>query len=70
MSLGVKCCSNRMSEREIVVELPWDADCCPCVEELRTVVPLTVGFRDGAVHLVLERSEGVGTERVQAAGAA
>jgi Asp/Glu/hydantoin racemase len=35
-----------------VVELPWAADCCPCVEKLRTVLPLTVGIRDGAVHLV------------------
>jgi hypothetical protein len=35
-----------MSERETVVELPWDADSCTC---LRTVLPLTVAFRDGAV---------------------
>jgi hypothetical protein len=41
-----------MSERETVVELPFAADCCPCVEKLRTVVPLTVGIRDGVVHLV------------------
>jgi hypothetical protein len=34
-----------------VVELPWAADCCPCVEKLRTVLPLAVGIRDGAVHL-------------------
>jgi hypothetical protein len=27
---------NRMSERETVVELPFAADCCPCVKELRT----------------------------------
>jgi hypothetical protein len=26
-----------------VVELPWAADCCPCVGKLRTVLPLTVG---------------------------
>jgi hypothetical protein len=35
-----------------VVELPFAADCCPCVEKLRTVLPFTVGIRDGAVHLV------------------
>ena len=33
-------------------ELPFAADCCPCVEKLRTVLPLTVGIRDGAVQLV------------------
>jgi hypothetical protein len=43
---------NRMSERETVVKLHFAADCCPCVEKLRTVLPLTVGIRDGAVHLV------------------
>ena len=52
-----------MSERETVVELPFAADCCPCVEKLRTVVPLTVGIRDGAVQLVsilsrVQRPEG------------
>jgi hypothetical protein len=35
-----------------VVELPFAAGCCPCVEKLRTVLPLTVGVRDGAVQLV------------------
>ena len=35
-----------------MVELPWAADCCPCVEKLRTVLPFTAGIRDGAVHLV------------------
>jgi hypothetical protein len=35
-----------------VLELPFAADCCPCVEKLRTVLPSTVGIRDGAVHLV------------------
>jgi hypothetical protein len=35
-----------------VVELPWAADCCPCVEKLRTVLPFTVGIRDGAVQMV------------------
>jgi hypothetical protein len=35
-----------------VVELPWAADCCPWVGKLRTVLPLTVGIRDGAVQLV------------------
>jgi hypothetical protein len=43
--------NDRMSERETVVELPWAADCCPCVEKLRTVLPLTVGIRDGVVRL-------------------
>ena len=33
-----------------MVELPWAADCCPCVEKLRTVLPLTVGIRDGLVQ--------------------
>ena len=32
--------------RETVVELPFAADSCPCVEELRTVLSLTVGIRD------------------------
>jgi hypothetical protein len=45
-----------LSERETVVELPWAADCCPCVEKLRAVLPLTVvGIRDSAVQLVLTR---------------
>jgi hypothetical protein len=30
-----------LSERETVVELPFAADCCPCVEKLRTVLPST-----------------------------
>ena len=42
-----------MSERETVVERPWAADRCPWVGKLRTVLPLTVGIRDSAVHLVL-----------------
>ena len=33
-------------------ELPFAADCCPCVRKLRTVLPLTVGIRDGVVRLV------------------
>jgi hypothetical protein len=37
--------------RETVVKLPFAADCCPCVEKLRTVLPFTVGIRDGAVQL-------------------
>jgi hypothetical protein len=41
-----------MSERETVVELPFAADCCPCVEKLRTVLPFTVAIRDGVVQLV------------------
>jgi hypothetical protein len=35
-----------------VVELPFAADCYPCEEKLRTVLPFTVGIRDGAVQLV------------------
>jgi hypothetical protein len=35
-----------------VLELPFAADSCPCVEKLRTVLPLTVGIRDGVVRLV------------------
>ena len=35
-----------------MVELPFSADCCPCVERLRTGLPLTVGIREGVVHLV------------------
>jgi hypothetical protein len=34
-----------------VAELSFAADYCPC-EKLRTVLPLTVGIRDGAVRLV------------------
>jgi hypothetical protein len=41
-----------MSEREAAVELPFAADCCPCVEKLRTVLPSTVGIRGGVVRLV------------------
>jgi hypothetical protein len=41
-----------VSEHETAVELPFAADCCPCVEKLRTVLPFSVGIRDGAVHLV------------------
>jgi hypothetical protein len=44
--------NNRMSERETVVELPWAADKCPWVGKRRTVLPLTVGIRDGVVQLV------------------
>jgi hypothetical protein len=43
---------NRTSERETLVELPWAAGSCPCVEKLRAVLPFTVGIRDGVVHLV------------------
>jgi hypothetical protein len=41
-----------MSERETVVELAWAAGCRPCVEKLRTALPLTVGIRDSALQLV------------------
>jgi hypothetical protein len=33
-----------MAERETVARLPFAADCCPCEEKLRTVLPLTVGI--------------------------
>jgi hypothetical protein len=33
-----------------VVELPFAADCCPCVEKLRTVLPVPVGIRDGVIE--------------------
>jgi hypothetical protein len=49
------------------VELPWAADSCPCVEKLRTVLPLTVGIRDSAVPLVLtHRRRGRGQLRALA----
>jgi hypothetical protein len=31
---------------------PFAADRCPCAEKLRTVLPFTVGIRDGVVQLV------------------
>jgi hypothetical protein len=43
---------NRMSERETVVSSFLSLTFCPCVEKLRTVLPLTVGIRDGVVQLV------------------
>jgi hypothetical protein len=51
-----------------VVGLPWAADSCPWVGELRTVLPLSDVIRDSAVQLVLthQRVRGVpwgGTER-------
>jgi hypothetical protein len=39
-------------QAETGVELPFAADSCPWVGKLRTVLPLTVGIRDGVVHLV------------------
>jgi hypothetical protein len=55
MSRGVQILNEWVSERETVVELPFAADCCPCVEQLRTVLPLTVGYqrRCGAVGVHL-----------------
>ena len=35
-----------------MVELAWAAGCRPCVEKLRTALPLTVGIRDSALQLV------------------
>jgi hypothetical protein len=46
-----------------VVELPFAADCCPWVEKLRTVLPLTVGFRDSVVHLTGVRWAAQATKR-------
>jgi hypothetical protein len=40
-------------QAETVVGLPWAADSCPWVGKLRTVLPATVGIRDGVVQLVL-----------------
>jgi hypothetical protein len=56
---------NRMSEREMLVELPFAADCCPCVEKLRTVLPLTAGIRDGAVQLVFTLGSVVTSARAE-----
>ena len=57
-----------MSERETVVRLPFAAECCPCVDKLRTVLPFAVGIRDGVVHsvstlgsAVISHGLGVGT---------
>ena len=55
-----------MSERETAVELPWAADCCPCVEKLRTVLPFTVGIRDGVVQLVSTLGSAVISARARA----
>jgi hypothetical protein len=57
-----------MSERETVVELPFAADCCPCVEKLRNVLPLTVGIGDGAVQLVSTLRSVVGRHTSQPPG--
>ena len=51
-----------MSERETVVGIPWAADCCPCVEKLRAVLPLTVGIVDEAVQLQLALAHHCGPE--------
>jgi hypothetical protein len=56
-----KCQVNwKLSERETVVELPWAADCRPCVEKLRTVLPVTVGIRGwcGETHVEAELGRG------------
>jgi hypothetical protein len=43
-----KNCINRMSERETVVELPFAADCCPCVEaENRVTIQCGIIELDG-----------------------
>jgi hypothetical protein len=54
-----------MSEREAVVELPFAADCCPCVEKLRTVLHFTAGIRDGAVQLVSTLGSAVTSARAE-----
>jgi hypothetical protein len=51
-----------------VVELPFAADCCPCVEKLRTVLPFTVGIRDGVVHLVFTLGSVVISARAELGG--
>jgi hypothetical protein len=40
-----------------LVRFPWAADGCPWVGKLRTVLPLTVGLRDGAVRERARRRE-------------
>jgi hypothetical protein len=57
-----------MSERETAVELPFAADCCPCLDKLRTVLPFTVGIRDGVVHLVSTLGSAVGSARAEHTG--
>jgi hypothetical protein len=59
---------NRMSERETAVELPFAADCCPCVEKLRTVLPFIVGIRDGVVQLVSTLGSAVISARAELGG--
>jgi hypothetical protein len=51
--------------RDSGLELPFAADCCPCAEKLRTVLPFTVDIRDGAVQLVstLGGDAGAGVRR-------
>ena len=44
--------SSDVRARDSGLELPFAADGCPCVEKLRTVLPFTVGIRDGVVHLL------------------
>ena len=56
------------SERETVVELPFAADCCPCVEKLRTVLPFPVGIRDGVVHLASTLGSVVTSTRAELGG--
>ncbi len=51
-----------------MVELPFAADCCPCVEKLRTVLPFTVGIRDGAVQLVSTLGSAVISARAELGG--
>jgi hypothetical protein len=50
-------------QRETVFEVPWAADCCPCVEKLRTALPFAGGGphqrgRDTEVGGRLQRPHG------------
>ena len=53
-----------------MVELPWAAGCCPYVKKLRTMLPLTVGIRDGAVQLVSILGGVVSSARAELGGGA
>jgi hypothetical protein len=57
--------TRSMSERFTVVELPFGADRRPWEENLRTVLPLTVGIRDGVVQLVSPLGSAVTSARAE-----
>jgi hypothetical protein len=52
-------------QAETVVGLPWAAGSCPWVGKLRTVLPLTVGIRDGVVQLVSSLGSAVLSARAE-----